>query len=203
MLHYELHDADYLRFQQVIQAEQRRRRPLRLALMAALTGGVLLASAEPWRTAELDVGMVALAGLFSLALVAVGLAALWMPPRAAHWLVRRVRSRAPLRMPSGPVTLGLGPEGGWVSSGAGVSEFGWRELNRVHSDADLVVLLFSDQVGVIVPSHGFDPPHDQDAVVADIERWQFRSRNSPPSGPQPPARTEAAVGNPFEPPSGE
>ena len=199
VLHYRLVTDDYVLFSRVAQAEQLRRRPAALATMGVLTAAVLLVSAEPWR-AGLDSRVLSLMVLFSVALVAIGLAPLWYPRWFIPWGVRRTLRRSPGRMPSGPVVLGVGPDGGWLRSNRGVSRFGWTELSRVHSDADLVLLMFGDQVGVIVPGRAFRPATEQDAFVADVERWQAAIR---PPAPSAPVRSRPPVGiaNPFEPPS--
>lgn len=203
VLGYRLVIDDYVMFTRVLTDEQRRRRPLVMALMAALTGGVLLASVEPWH-GGVNPGMLGLMALFSLALVAIGLAPLWLPPSLTSWWAQRTLQRSPGRMPEGPVVLGLGPEGGWLRSSRGVSRFGWDELLRVHSDADQLLLLFSDQEGVIVPGRAFDDPDDQDELVAQVEDWQREAlalpdvRRREHGGP----RRAVSMANPFEPPGG-
>ncbi len=103
-------------------------------------------------------------------------------------------------MPSGEVVLGLGPEGGWMRSTRGVSRFGWRELREVYSDADQVLLLFSDRLGVIVPARAFEPAPEQDAAVAEIEAWRAAvgwRRGAAASGPK---RAPGEAPDPFAPP---
>ena len=92
------------------------------------------------------------------------------------------------------------PAGGWMRSERGVSRFGWRELRDVYSDADQVLLLFSDRLGVIVPARAFEPQTEQDELVAEIEAWRAATGWRRSKGPAPERRAPEGVPDPFAPP---
>ena len=200
-LAYRLVYDDYVMFARAMHAEHLRRRTLGLVLMGVLVAGVLLTSAEPWR-GGFDQGLVGLMAIFSGSLVLLGLAPVWYPRLFTAWQLRRSLQRAPELMPVGPVVLAVGPDGGWMYSAEGAFPFHWPDVQRVYSDADLVVLALSDQEGVVVPSRAFQPATDQDAFVQDVEIWSEK-----PPEPKPVATPEVEspsrppdLANPFEPP---
>ncbi len=200
ILRFRLVPDDYVVFARTGHRPGRRQHPLSGALTGALVGGVLLASAEPWRGA-VDAGLLALIGSFTVVLIAVGLAPLWIPGLVAPWLVRWRLRRSPWRMPSGEIVLGLGPRGGWLGTHRGVSRFRWSGVRDVRSDADQVSLSFSDRQVVILPSRIFDPPTDQDALVAEIQRWRAPRvpRGLPPGTRR--VAPRSGVPDPFAPPA--
>lgn len=202
VLRFRLVEDDYVVFSRASHATRLDRRPLGWALMGLLTGGVLVTSAEPWR-GPVDGGLLALMVLFAGLLTAMGLAPLWVPRLLTPWLVRRGLRRHPGRMPSGQIVLGVGPAGGWLGTRRGVSRFGWREVRRVHSDADQVLVLFSDQLAVIVPARVFEPASAQDAFVARIQQWRSAQpwREARPAAPVAAAQPPTAVPDPFAPPA--
>ncbi|HHO53691.1 MAG TPA: YcxB family protein [Deltaproteobacteria bacterium] len=171
VLRFRLVEDDYVLFSRAIQATRLDRSAPGWALMGLLVGGTLVASAEPWR-GPVDEGLLALMIAFSGLLTAMGLAPLWVPRLLTPWLVRHRLQRHPGRLPSGEIVLGVGPIGGWLGTQLGVSRFGWGEVRRVHSDADQVLVMFSEQLAVIVPARAFQPASAQDDLVEQIQRWR-------------------------------
>ena len=208
VLRFRLVVDDYVLLSLAARSRQLGQQPRNLTIMAALVGGTLLVRAEPWR-AGVDTGVVALMVVFAAGLVVAGLVPLWFPRLLVPWLVRRSLRRSPGIMPLGAIVLGVGPDGGVVRSVRGTSRFAWSEIRWVHSDADLVLLMFSDLEGFVVPSRAFARHADQDAFVADVEAWREGHAVSGAPAPfvreepvRPPVTGPPRLENPFEPPDG-
>ncbi|MBX2803900.1 MAG: YcxB family protein [Myxococcales bacterium] len=199
VLRFRLVSDDYVLFAQVVHAQHLGRTAAGWALLGALTAGVLLASAEPWRQ-TVDLGVVMLMLLFAGGITALGLAPAWVPTLLTPWLVRRQLQRSPGRMPRGQVVLGVGPEGGWMRTSQGVIRFGWSDVKRIHADADLVLLMFTKTVGVLIPSRAFEPTTDQDRWVEQVDRWRDVRPRISPSAPEGPPSVEVPS-DPFAPPA--
>lgn len=152
----------------------------RLLLIGFAVGsfGVLLGSTEPWR-GGLDLVLLALFGAIGVVFVVAG---------------RRPRA------PVGPVTLTLGPEGGWMRTEGGTARFGWRSVRGVDRAPDGLVLRFVEQV---IPIPEVAIPADRERFVADLEAWWQTARTVSPGGPSDaPVPEDGArpVTDPFAPP---
>lgn len=166
-----------------------------LALMPYAAGALLVGSVIADRGLD-PLALVAVLG-WTLLLVLSGVAQQALRRWRRPWRVARRLEADPERLPRGPVTVGLGPEGGWVDSPRGVWVFAWAEVRHVDADAHAVVLLFGEELGTVLPARALEGRPLED-VVAAIERWR---REAPTRG------TRAARGqvpdpapHPFAPP---
>jgi hypothetical protein len=180
-------EVDYLAFARRLA---QRRRPVWAMPVGAFVvlAGALLADRG------LDVvGLVALtvwAGALVVSGVVQRLLGRWLAPGQ----VRRALLRDPARLPSGSVTVGLGPRGGWLHHAGGETRFTWEEVRSVHADDAALVVLFGDDVGLVLPARAFKEGAMAEAARA-IEDW----RVTRPAGLQP-RRDQGVVPGPFAPP---
>ncbi len=189
VLRVQLHPEDWVLAVRKVQRRRLGSRPLLLAI-GMLLPLVLIAAEEPWR-GGLDPVPVALMLAFGAAFVALGAIGWWVPA-LVPWRVRRGLRRHPQRMPVGEVVFGAGPQGGSLHTSRGTSRFGWGQLADLVNDADGVLLVFHDELGLPLPARAFVPsgPVDQDAWVADVHRWRVEA----PRGPRLPQLKREPVG---------
>jgi hypothetical protein len=177
VLRYRLHVEDWALASRKVQARRLRSRPVLIGL-GLLLPVLLITSLEPWH-GDADPMLVGLMIAFGALFVALG-AFRWWLPAVVPWMVRRGLRQHPHRMPVGEVCLGAGGEGGWLQTSRGISRFRWAALVDVVNDADGVLLLFSEERGLLLPERTFETHADQDRFVEEVQRWR---RMPSPRGP--------------------
>ena len=122
------------------------------------------------------------------------------PKFTARWQVRRALQRDPSRLPSGPVTIGLGPAGAAVHHARGAQRVAWREVCSVDVDEDAIVVLFGDELGLVLPARGF-APGALSRVAQQIGAWREAAHACTPAPAR--RRDPGALPGPFAPPDPE
>jgi len=185
--------ADYAAY--VLRVESRRQ-PVWWPVAA---GALVVVAAAADR--GLDVVTLAAVSLWTGALVVSGAArralARWMVPMQ----VARALRRHPERLPTGPVAVGLGPDGGWVASDGSVGRFAWPDVRAVEEVEGALVLQFGGELGLVLPARVLAAVEGSAELVADVRRW----REAAGTGPRPPGDRGVVpdeTPSPFAPPVG-
>lgn len=185
---YHATEADYLAFARRLA---RRRRPVWAMPAGAFVVLVVALAADR----GLDpVALVALA-LWAGALVASGAAQRVLGRWLAPGQVRRALRRDPQRLPSGPVAVGLGPLGGWLHHAGGETRFAWQEVLSIHADDAALVVLFGDDVGLVLPARAFPDAEAMSDAARAMAIWRDAGTNDAA-----PKRDRGVVPGPFAPP---
>ena len=187
---YRATEADYLAFTR--RLAQRRRPVWAMPVGAFVVLAVALAADR-----GLDpVALLALA-VWAGALVVSGAAQRVLGRFTARWQVRRALRRDPERLPAGPVTVGLGPEGGYLHHGGGTQRVAWSDVRSVDVDDDAIVVLFGDEVGLVLPARAF-PNGALGPAARRIGGWREAMERVTPAPV--PRRDPGAIPGPFAPP---
>ena len=187
---YRATEEDYLAFTR--RVAQRRRPVWAMPVGAFVVLAVALAADR-----GLDpVALLALA-VWAGALVVSGAAQRLLGRFTARWQVRRALRRDPDRLPSGPVTVGLGPRGGYLHHAGGTQRVAWSEVRSVDVDDDAIVVLFGEEVGLVLPTRAFGEGQ-LDAAARKIGGWrEVVERMTPAPVPR---RDPGTIPGPFAPP---
>jgi hypothetical protein len=188
---YRATEADYLAFTRRV-AE--RRRPVWAMPVGAF---VVLAVAMAADRGLDPVPLLALA-VWAGALVVSGAAQRLLGRFTARWQVRRALRRDPARLPAGPVTVGLGPAGGYLHHEGGVQRVAWGEVRSVDVDDAAIVVLFGDEVGLVLPVRAFPDPGAMHRAGRAIDGWRAAVEKATPAPV--PRRDPGAIPGPFAPP---
>ncbi len=191
VISYRATEADYLSFTRRV-AE--RRRPV----WAMPVGAFMVLAVAMAADRGLDpVPLVALA-LWAGALVVSGAAQRMLGRFTARWHVRRALRRDPERLPSGPVTVGLGRSGGYLHHAGGSQRVAWGEVCSVDVDDEAIVILFGDEVGLVLPVRAFPSGEAMVRAAASIAGWRKAEEKATPAPV--PRRDPGAIPGPFAPP---
>ncbi len=191
---YRATEADYLAF---VRRLALRRRPV----WAMPVGAFVVLSVALAADRGLDpVALVALA-LWAGALVVSGGAQRLLGQFTARWQVRRALARDPSRLPAGPVTVGLGPAGGYLHHEGAAQRFAWTDVRSVDVDEVAIVVFFGDEVGLVLPVRAFADGDALAAAARAIEGWRTAMETATPAPV--PRRDPGAIPGPFAPPDPE
>ena len=116
--------------------------------------------------------------------------------------MRRALAAAPDRLPEGPVRVGLGPDGGWLQTDAGMGRFDWQDVRHVDQTPSAVVLLFGEELGTVLPLRALPAEMGLDGLMSAVAAWRADGSSQAP----PPASAVALpdeVPSPFAPPLSE